>query len=79
METQLITANKSKSWKEWFNTRDSALIINKKAQEKLFKIFDSSITVDKCKNEIEGHDETVFLFRQFILTKMKKVKSLLRN
>ena len=64
MATQVITANKSKSWKDWFNTRDSALIINKKAQEKLFKIFDSSITVDKCKNEIEGHDETVFLFRQ---------------
>ena len=64
MAAQLNVTNKVKSWKEWFNTRESAIIINKKAQEKLFKIFDSSITDDKCKSEIENHAETTFLFRQ---------------
>ena len=64
MATQLNVTNKVKSWKEWFNSRESAIIINKKAQEKLFKIFYSSITDDKCKSEIENHTETTFLFRQ---------------
>ena len=54
----------TKAWKDWFNAQESATTINKIAQERLFKIFDSSISVDRCKNEIEGHTETAFLFRQ---------------
>ena len=42
MATQVNVTNKVKSWKEWFNTRKSAIIINKKAQEKLFKIFEKN-------------------------------------
>ena len=55
-------AQSHKSWKDWFNSRESSLLVNKKHQERLFKIFDSSVSLDKCKSELENHSETTFLF-----------------
>ena len=37
---------------------------DKSHQERLFKNFDHSISTDKCKNEMENHQETVFLYLQ---------------
>ena len=50
------------SWKDWFNSRSSATIINKSNQDKLFKIFNSECSVEQCRKELEDHCETVFLF-----------------
>ena len=61
---QVNAIEKHKSWKDWFNSRESSSLVNKKHQERLFKIFDSSISNDKCKSELEIHGETVFLFQQ---------------
>jgi hypothetical protein len=58
------TASKVKSWKDWFDTRDSLETINKSHQERLFKIFNSSVSNKECRNELERHHETTFLFRQ---------------
>ena len=51
------------SWKEWYNSRSSATIINKSNQERLFEIFNSNTSIEKCRQELEEHSETVFLFR----------------
>jgi hypothetical protein len=64
MSIQENTVSTVSSWKDWFNTRDSSETINKSHQERLFKIFNSSVSNEKCRNEIEGHLETTFLFRQ---------------
>jgi hypothetical protein len=58
------SSNASKSWKDWFNSRPSASFINKSHQERLFKTFDSSVSVEKIKSNIESHEETAFLFHQ---------------
>ena len=60
----VIQNKDTSSWKSWFESRDSVVQINKGAQELLFKQFDSTVDLDKCKSEIMGHIETVFLFRQ---------------
>ena len=57
------TLAKFTSWKDWFNSRSSATIINKSNQERLFEIFNSNISIEKCRQELEEHSETVFLFR----------------
>ena len=64
MSIQAASATKYNSWKEWFNARESASTINKSYQEQLFKIFNSTVSNEKCKSEVEGHEETVFLYRQ---------------
>ena len=53
-----------RSWKDWLNSRESAVSINQGHQERLFEIFNHSISTEKCRSELEGHGETVFLFRQ---------------
>ena len=64
MSNQINVTNKRKAWKEWFNSRKSAETINKKGQEKLFKNFENTKSVDQCKIDLENYDETTFLFRQ---------------
>lgn len=64
MSTQASSSTTYKSWKSWFNSRESATIINQANQERLFQIFNSTVSNEKCKNEVEGHEETVFLYRQ---------------
>ena len=64
MTVQANSLAKYKSWKDWFNARNSATIINKSNQEMLFETFNSSISNEKCKRELEEHTETVFMFRQ---------------
>ena len=73
----------SKSWKEWLSSRKSSSFINKSHQEGLFKIFDYSINEEKCKSDLESHEETAFLFRQSFGTNrvsiFHHVKSIGRN
>ena len=64
MSIQASSTTKYKSWKTWFNSRESATIINQANQERLFQIFNSTVSNEKCKNEVEGHEETVFLYKQ---------------
>ena len=60
----VTTSTQFKSWKAWFQARERAISINKSNQERLFRIFDSEISNEKCRSELELHDETAFLFRQ---------------
>ena len=50
------------SWKDWFNSQSSATDVNKSNQEKLFEMFNSATSIEKCRQELEEHSETVFLF-----------------
>ena len=63
MAVQTNTLVRFTSWKDWFNSRPSATIINKSSQEKLFEIFNSENSIEQCRRELEEHCETVFLFR----------------
>ena len=63
MTVQANTLAKYPSWKDWFNARSSATIINKSNQEMLFQIFKHTISPEKCGMELIEHTETVFLFR----------------
>ncbi len=48
--TSTASANRTAqtSWKEWFLSRESAAIINKSNQEKLFSTFNSTISNFLC-------------------------------
>ena len=50
------------TWKAWFNSRDSANIINTKAQEKLIQTLKSSLTKEECAKAVEVHQQTAFLY-----------------
>jgi hypothetical protein len=64
MTSTLSTNRKAQtSWKEWFLSRDSAAIINKSNQEKLFSTFNSTISNSKCIESLIQHEETVFLHK----------------
>ena len=56
-------ASKNKTWLTWFNNRDSATIINKSNQERLFKTFDASVTSDDLIANMEQHEEACFLHK----------------
>ena len=51
------------SWQEWFDSRDSAITINKSHQSELFAAFGPDDDSEKCIEEITQHDETAFLFK----------------
>ena len=55
---------KEKSWIDWFESRPSSDVINKGAQEQLFKVFESSVTKDDCMAAVLNHQETVFLYKE---------------
>ena len=56
-------AAKFKDWLTWFKMqeRESAEIINKLNQEKLFSTFDVSISNSNCVDAILSHQEMVFV------------------
>ena len=63
--TQAATnaAKNNKDWLAWFQSRDSAIVINQKQQETLFKTFDASIDDDEFVSQLHQHNETVFLHK----------------
>ena len=56
-------AKQNKDWLSWFNSRDSAITINKSQQETLFKTFDYSVNDDELIVAIGNHEETAFLHK----------------
>ena len=58
-----VTATANRNWLQWFTSRDSAITINKKNQEQLFKIFDATVDSDELINNMEQHDESIFLHK----------------
>ena len=59
-----MSETQSKSWKDWFLSRDSAFIIDKSKQSSLLNTFNHSISADQCKSLLQDYNETVFMFRQ---------------
>jgi hypothetical protein len=53
--------NTTKSWLEWFKSRESGVLIDKSNQERLFSTFNSSVSKIDCIEAVSQHDETVFL------------------
>ena len=51
-------------WKEWLSPRDSGDEINKLHQEKLFKVFNSSVSEETIERDLKEYTELVFLFEQ---------------
>ena len=56
----------SKTWLEWFGSRESGDVINKQSQEKLFETFNHAISQDKTLDSIILHDETVFIHKSCV-------------
>ena len=50
-----------KTWQSWFDSRPSAIIVNKSAQEKLLQVFNASISEEEFENKLKAHQDTVFL------------------
>ena len=53
-----------RDWKAWFDSRDSATVVNQKAQEQLLQTFDASISRDECQTKIGAHQDTAFMFHE---------------
>ena len=65
--TTTLTSNvavETKSWKQWLLSRESNEIINKSHQERLFKMFNASVSNDNIEKSLKDHDELAFLFKQ---------------
>ena len=61
--------SKVPTWGEWFQSRESAEIINKVAQEQLFAAFNASVTAEECKRALLDHQESAFLMVENFGTK----------
>ena len=63
-ELTMITPPTSfESWREWFDSKESADTINKTHQAELFTAFGPEDDNEKCIEEIIQHEETTFLFK----------------
>ena len=63
MTTPSIECNDQSPWLDWFNSRESADLINKKSQEALFSTFNADVDNDECIEKIINHQETVYLHK----------------
>ena len=59
-----VTATRAKqNWLTWFDTRDSATMINKSNQEQLLKKFDSAKSESDVLEALLKHEETVYIHK----------------
>ena len=56
----------SKTWLDWFGARESADLINKQSQEKLFQTFNYAVDEDATIEALLLHDETVFIHKSCV-------------
>ena len=61
--TSSETASRSTDWISWFDSRESAELINKSNQEKLFETFAASVSKSNCVYSILKHHETIYLHK----------------
>ena len=55
--------NTTKSWLDWFQSRDSGVLIDQSNQKHLFSTFNSSVSKIDCIDAIWKHNETAFLMK----------------
>ena len=63
MMTSLVSSTASRAWLTWFNSRESAEVINKKNQEKLFSTFNCEISKSDCIDSLLNHHGSIFLYK----------------
>lgn len=62
--TAIPANSKPKNWLDWFNSRESAVVINKEFQNQLIQTFNSTISKEKCLEELIAYQECAFLFKE---------------
>lgn len=55
------TSSSNNTWLAWFQSRESASLIDKSNQEKLFSTFQSTVSESECIDAILKHEETAYL------------------
>ena len=58
LTTDIIT---TKSWSDWFQSRESGLLIDQSNQERLFSTFNANVSKIDCIDAVSNHNETAFL------------------
>ena len=49
------------AWIDWFMSRKSTKVIDKRYKAKLFKTFDATVEEDTCKKELLNQGEVAFM------------------